>query len=108
VEVRRGRSRSGVLGGELDREVVKHGLNVVFHMDADLAAVAEIEVHCKAVMEIATFLFYFATMATHGVEPVCELVINESGKVACHDVVDMEANGVLFAVKHLVGNTLGS
>jgi len=46
VEVHRGWSRSGVLGSELDREVLDHGLNVVFHVDADLAAVAEIDVHC--------------------------------------------------------------
>jgi len=46
MEVRRSRSRSGVLGSELDWEVVKHGLNVVFHVDVDLAAVDKIEVHC--------------------------------------------------------------
>jgi len=40
VEVRRSWSRSGILGSELDWEVVKHGLNVVFHVNADLATVA--------------------------------------------------------------------
>jgi len=74
VEVRRSWSRSGILGSELDREVVKHGLNVVFHVDADLAAVAKIKVHCKVVMEVTASLFYFAVMAVHGVKPVSEFI----------------------------------
>jgi len=59
--------RNGILGSELDREVVKHGVNVVFHVDADFAAVAKIEVHCKVVMEVTASLFYFTEMAVHGV-----------------------------------------
>jgi len=75
VEVRRSWSRSGILGSELDWEVVKHGLNVVFHVNADLAAVAKIEVHCKVVMEGTASLFYFAVMAVHGVKPVSKFIV---------------------------------
>jgi len=75
VEVRRSWSRSGILGSELDGEVIKHGLNVVFHVNADLAAVAKIKVHCKAVMEVTVSLFYFALMAVHGVKPVSKFIV---------------------------------
>jgi len=73
-------------------------------VDADLAAVAKIEVHCKVVMEVTMSLFYFAIMGVHGVKPVSEFIVYQTGNVACHDVVYMEANGVLFAVNDLVGN----
>jgi len=75
MEVHRSWSRSGILGSELDWEVIKHGLNVVFHMNADLAAMAKIEVHCKVVMEVTTSLFYFARMAIHGVKSVSEFIV---------------------------------
>jgi len=75
VEVRRSWSRSRILGSELDWEVVKHVLNVVFHVNADLAAVAKIEVHCKVVMEGTTRLFYFGAMAAHGVKPVSKFIV---------------------------------
>jgi len=52
VEVHRSRGGDRIFGSKLDREVVKHGLNVVFHVDADLAAVAKIEVHPKVMMEV--------------------------------------------------------
>jgi len=73
-------------------------------VDADLAAVAKVEVHCKAVMEVAAFLFCFAAMAMHGVKPFSKIVVCQTRNVACHDVVHMEADGVLFAVNHFVGN----
>jgi len=104
VEVRRSWSRSGILGSELDWEVIKHGLNAVFHVNADLAAVAKIKVHCGAVMEVTASLFCFAAMTTHGVEPVSKFIGHQTGNVACHDVVHMEANGVLLAVNHLIGD----
>jgi len=75
VEVRRSWSRNGILGSELDWEVVKHGLNVVFHVDADLAAVANIEMRCEVVMEVTASLFYFAVMAVHVVKPVSKFII---------------------------------
>ena len=105
VEVRRSWDRDGILGSELDWEVVKHGLNVVFHVNADLAVVAKIEVHCKGVMEVTASLFYFAAMAMHGVKPVGKFIVYWAGNVVCHDVVYMEANGVMFVVNDLVGNT---
>jgi len=43
VEVHGSRSGKGIVGSKLDWEVVKHGLNVVFHVDADLAVVAKIK-----------------------------------------------------------------
>jgi len=46
VEVHRSGSGNGVIGSKLDGEIVEHGLNVVFHVDADLAMLAKIEVHC--------------------------------------------------------------
>jgi len=75
VEVCRSWSRNGILGSELDWEVVKHGLNVVFHVDADLAAVANIEMRCEVVMEVTASLFYFAVMAVHVVKPVSKFII---------------------------------
>jgi len=75
VEVRRSWDRSGILGSELDWEVVKHGLNVVFHVNADLATVAKIEVHCKVVMEVTASLFDFDVMAVHGVKPVSKFIV---------------------------------
>jgi len=75
MEVRRSWSRSGILGSELDWEVVKHGLNVVFHVNADLVAVAKIEVHCEVMMEVTARLFYFAVMAVHGVKPVSKFIV---------------------------------
>jgi len=75
VEVRRSWGRDGILGSELDWEVVKHGLNVVLQVDADPAAVAEIKVHCKVMMEVTASLFYIAAMAVHGVKPVSELIV---------------------------------
>jgi len=104
VEVRRSWGGNGILRSKLDREVVKHGLNVVFHVDADLAAVAKVEVHCKVMMEVAASLFYFAVMAVHGVKPVSKFIVYQTGNVVCHDVVYMEANSVLVAVNHFVGN----
>jgi len=73
-------------------------------VDADLAAVAKIEVHCKVMMEVTASLFCFAVMAIHRVKPVSEFIVHETGKVACHDVLYMEANAVLLAVNHLVGD----
>jgi len=55
-------------------------------------------------MEITTSLFHFAAMAMLRVKPFNEFVIYQTRKVACHDVVHMEADGVLFTVNHLVGN----
>jgi len=75
VEVCRSWCGNGILGSELDREVIKHGLNVVFHVHADLAAVAEIEVHCEVVMEVTASLFYFSVMAVHGVKLVSEFIV---------------------------------
>jgi len=75
VEVHRGPGGDGILRSKLDREVVKHGLNAVFHVDVDLATVAKIKVHCKVMMEVATGLFYFAAMAAHGLKPVSEFII---------------------------------
>jgi len=78
VEVRRDRGRDGILGSKLDGEVVKHGLNVVFHVDADLATVAKIKVHCKAMMEVTASLLCFTTMTTHGVESFSEVIVHET------------------------------
>ena len=80
VEIRGSWSRSRVLGSELDREVIEHGLNVVFHVDANLSTVAEVKVHCKTVMEIPTGLFCFAAMAMLRVEPGSKIVVCHSHK----------------------------
>jgi len=75
MEVCRSWGGDGILGSKLDREVVKHGLNVVFHVDADMAGVAKIEVHCKAMMEVAASLFDFAAMAVHRVKPDSKFIV---------------------------------
>jgi len=46
MEVRGSWRISGILGTQLDRKIIQHGLNAVFHVDADLAFVAEVKVHC--------------------------------------------------------------
>jgi len=76
MEVRRSRGGDGILGSKLDGEVVKHGLNVVFDVDVDLAAVAKIKVHCEVMMEVTASLFYFAIMAVHRVGPFSELIVH--------------------------------
>jgi len=75
VEVRRSWDGDGILGSKLDRKSVKQGLNVVFHVDADLAAVAKIKLHCKVMMEVTGSLFYFAVMVVHGVKPVSKFIV---------------------------------
>jgi len=65
VEVHWSRGRNGILGSKLEGEVVKHGLNIVFHLDADLVAVAKIEVHCEVMMEVSVSLLHFAIMSVH-------------------------------------------
>jgi len=78
VEVRRSRSGNGVLWSNLDGEVVKHALTAVFHVDADLAVAAKIEVHCERMMEVSASLLQFAMVATCGVEPFRELIVHET------------------------------
>jgi len=49
-------------------------------------------------------LLCFAIVTMHGVEPFGKSIIYEARNMACHGVVDMEANGVLLAVNHLVSD----
>jgi len=60
---------------------------VVFHVDADLAAVAKIEVHCKVVMEVAASFICFAEFLSAFLE---DELLGKQSAVAANAAVNME------------------
>jgi len=89
VEVHRSGSRDGITGVKLEWEIFEHRLNIVSHMDADLSAMAKVKGHAKVIIELATSLFDFSTVTTHGVKPFCELIIDCGGNILYNNPVTL-------------------